>query len=140
MEARRIENAGGNLADSARRVPKSSPVAQNCFQSKTFCNFVEIWELSHAHKTYAIMQKVCGDMNATGPVDVADEFSSDEEESLPEDWDDLGLDANLGQMAVDELTLADMNNSQNESIDNLRSNVPFSALNVLLNSSFDAVL
>ena len=96
--------------------------------------------MSHAHKIYAIMQKVFGDMDATDPVDVDDEFSSDEEDSLPEDWDDLGLDDELAEMAMDELTLPDMDDSQDESIDNLPSNVSFSALNALLNLSFDAVL
>ena len=43
-------------------------------------------------------------------------------------------------MAMDELTLADMDDSQDESIDSLPSNVPFSALNALLNLSSDAVL
>ena len=132
-------DASGNLKvfhHLTFRFLKSSPIAQNCFQS----NFVEIWELSHAHKIYAIMQKVFGDMDATDPVDVDDEFSSDEEDSLPEDWDDLGLDDELAEMAIDELTLPDMDDSQDESIDNLPSNVSFSALNALLNLSFDAVL
>ena len=53
---------------------------------------MEIWELSYAHKIYTILQKVLGNMDATDPVDVADELSSDEEDSLPEDWDDLALD------------------------------------------------
>ena len=86
------------------------------------------------------MQKVFGDMDPTEPVDVADEFSSDEEDSLPEDWDDLGLDDELAEMEMDELTVADLDDSQEESIDNLPSNVPFSALNALLNLSFDTVL
>lgn len=120
-----------------------SQVLTHCselFSVKDICNFVEIWELSHAHKIYAIMQKVFGDMDATDPVDVDDEFSSDEEDSLSEDWDDLGLDDELAEMAMDELTLPDMDDSQDESIDNFPSNVPFSALNALLNLSFDAVL
>lgn len=43
-------------------------------------------------------------------------------------------------MAMEELTLAEIDDSQDESIDNMPKDIPFSALNALMNLSFDAVL
>ena len=90
---------------------------------------MEIWDLSHAHKIHAIMQKVFGDMDGT-----MEEFSSDEEDDLlPEDWNDLGLDDELAEMAIDELTLAEIDDSKDESNDSMPKDIPISALNALLN-------
>ena len=87
------------------------------------------------------MQKVFGDMDVTNSMNPTEEFSSDEEdELLPEDWNDLGLDDEFAKMAMDELTLAEIDDSQGESFDNMPTDIPFSALNALLNLSFDAVL
>ena len=121
-----------------------SQVLRHCsllFTVKDICNFVEIWDLSHAHKNHTIMQKVFGDMDGTNSMNPTEEFSSDEEdELLPEDWNDLGLDDELVKMAMDELTLAEIDDSQGESFDNMPTDIPFSALNALLNLSFNAVL
>ena len=121
-----------------------SQVLRHCsflFTVKDIFNFVEIWDLSHAHKIHTIMQNVFGDMDVTNSINTMEEFSSDEEdELLPEDWNDLGLDDELAEMAMDELTLAEIDNSQDESFDNMPKDIPFSALNALLNLSFDAVL
>ena len=46
----------------------------------------------------------------------------------------------LAEMAMDELTLAEIDNSKDESIDSMPKDIPFSALNALLNLSFDAVI
>ena len=87
------------------------------------------------------MQNVFGDMDGTNRINTTEEFSSDEEdELLPEDWNDLGLDDELAKMAMDELTLAEINDSQGESFDNMPKDIPFSAPNALLNLRFDAVL
>ena len=100
---------------------------------------MEIWDLSHAHKIHAIMQNVFGDMDGTNSTDTMEEFSSDEEDDLlPEDWNDLGLDDELAEMAMDELTPAEIDDSK-ESIDSMPKDIPFSALNALLNLSFDAL-
>ncbi|XP_078355691.1 bifunctional 3'-5' exonuclease/ATP-dependent helicase WRN-like [Oculina patagonica] len=117
-----------------------SQVLSHCsvlFTIEDICNFVEIWDVSHAHKINSIMQKVFGDMCATESVE--DELSSDEENDLlPEDWNDLLLDEELAEMAIEELTQAD--DSQDESFDSAPKDVPFVALNALMNLSFDAVL
>ena len=122
-----------------------SQVIRHCsllFTVKDICNFVEIWDLSHAHKIHAIMQKVFGDMDCTNSTDAMEEFSSDEEDDLlPEDWNDLGLDDELAEMAMDELTLTEIDDdSKDASIDSMPKDIPFSALNALLNLSFDAVI
>ena len=80
---------------------------------------MEIWDLSHAHKNHTIMQKVFGDTDVTNSMNPTEEFSSDEEdELLPEDWNDLGLDDELVKMAMDELTLAEIDDSRGQSFDN----------------------
>ena len=62
------------------------------------------------------MQKVFGDMDATNSMNTTEEFSSDEEDVLlPEDWNDLGVDDELVKMAMDELTLAEIDDSRGES-------------------------
>ena len=111
------------------------------FTIKHICNFVEIWDLSHALKIHTIMQKVFGDMDGTNGINTMEEFSSDEEdELLPEDWNDLGLDDELAEMAMNELTLAEIDDSQCVSIYNMPKDIPISVLNILMNLSFDAVL
>ena len=78
------------------------------------------------------MQKVFGDMDGTNSINTMDEISSDgEDELLPEDWNDPGLDDELAEMAMDELTLAEIDDSQDESFDNMPKDIPFSALNAL---------
>lgn len=80
-------------------------------------------------------------MDGTNSINTTEEFSSDEEdELLPEDWNDLGLDDELAKMAMDELTSAEIDDSQGDSFDNIPKDIPFSALNALLNLSFVAVL
>ena len=86
------------------------------------------------------MQKVFGDMDGTNSMNITEEFSSDEEdELLPEDWNDWVMNLSKWQI-MDELTLAEIDDSQGESFDNMPTDIPFSALNALLNLSFDAVL
>ena len=63
------------------------------------------------------MQNAFGDMDCTDQVDVTDEFTSHEEDdSLPEDCNAPGLDDELAEMALDELTLGEVGDSQFESI------------------------
>ena len=71
-----------------------------------------------------------------------DEISSDEDDLLPEDWDDLGVDEELAEMAIDELSFFQMNLSNDDSMDCSASDadVPFPAISALMNLSFDAVL
>ena len=98
---------------------------------------MEIWDLSHAHKIHANMQKVFGDMDHTNSTDTMEEFSSDEEDDLlPEDWNDLGLDDELAEMAMDELTLAEIDDSKDESIDSMSNDIPFSALKCSIELKF----
>ena len=98
---------------------------------------MEIWDLSHAHKIHAIMQKVFGDMDGTNSTDTMEEFSSDEEDDLlPEDWNDLGLDDELAEMTMDELTLAEIDDSKDESIDSMPKDIPFSALKCSIELKF----
>ena len=47
------------------------------FTVKDICNFVEIWDVLHAHKIYSIMQKVFGDMAVTDTDEAVEEYSSD---------------------------------------------------------------
>ena len=122
-----------------------SQVLSHCsqlFTIKDICTFVEIWDLSHAHRIYDILQKVFGDMDDISLIEHEDEYSSDEEDDfLPEDWNDLRIDDELAEMAMDGMAFPEMDESEDDSIDNDHNkDVPFSALHALLNLSFDAVL
>ena len=69
-----------------------------------------------------------------------EEIASDEEDDLlPDDWNDLGTGEELAMMAIDELSFQMDIENDDDSIDTT-NNVPFSALNALINLSFDAVL
>ena len=73
-----------------------------------------------------------------------DDLSCDEEDILPEDWRDLALDDELADMATENLSLSQMDDSNNASMDNASmdnapTEVPFAALNAMMNLSFDAV-
>ena len=60
---------------------------------------------------------------------------------LPEDWNDLRIDDELAEMAMDGLAFPEMDQSEDDSVDiDPNKDVPFSALHALLNLSFDAVL
>lgn len=90
------------------------------FAVKDICNFVEIWDLSHAHRIQTIVQKVFGDMDGTSSVNTTENFTPDEADRLLlEDWNDLRLDDELAKMAMDKLTLAEIDDSQGESFDNM---------------------
>ena len=84
------------------------------------------------------MQNVFGNMKGDNTYSDIDEISSDEDDLLPEDWDDLGVDEELAEMAID----FQMNLSNDDSMDCSASDadVPFPAISALMNLSFDAVL
>lgn len=72
---------------------------------------------------------------------VSEDFSSDEEDDLlPEDWNSILVDKELAELAIEELSQIDMNDSEDDSTDNVLRDVPATALNALMNLSFDAVL
>lgn len=116
--------------------------APKIFTIDDICNHIEIWDIKHAHKVYQIMQNVFGNMKGDNTYSDIDEISSDEDDLLPEDWDDLGVDEELAEMAIDELSFFQMNLSNDDSMDCSASDadVPFPAISALMNLSFDAVL
>ena len=59
---------------------------------------------------------------------------------MPEDWNSILVDKELAELAIEELSQIDMNDSEDDSTDNVLRDVPATALNVLMNLSFDAVL
>ena len=72
---------------------------------------------------------------------VSEDFSSDEEDDLlPEDWNNILVDEELAELAIAELSQTDLNDSEDESTDNVLRDFPATALNALMNLSFDAVL
>lgn len=72
---------------------------------------------------------------------VSEDFSSDEEDDLlPEDWNSILVDKELAELASEELSQIDMNDSEDDSTDNVLRDVPATALNALMNLSFNAVL
>ena len=72
---------------------------------------------------------------------VSEDFSSDEEDDLlPEDWNSILVDKEVAELAMEELSQIDMNDSEDDSTDNVLRDVPATALNALMNLSSDAVL
>lgn len=60
---------------------------------------------------------------------------------MPEDWNSILVDKELAELAIiEELSQIDMNDSEDDSTDNVLRDVPATALNALMNLSFDAVL
>ena len=109
------------------------------FSMNDICNLIEIWDLKHAVKIYEILNGIFMDMDDCHIHIEDNDLSSDEEELLPEDWNDLALDDELADMAIENLSLSQMDDSNNASMDNAHSAVPFAALNAVMNLSFDAV-
>ena len=97
----------------------------------------------HACKIYSIMQKIFGDMVATDTNESAEEYSSDEKDDLdflPEDWNNLLLDKELAEMAIEAFSHIEMNDSDDTFSDSVLKEVPSTALSALMNLTFDAVV
>ena len=108
------------------------------FSITHICRFVEIWDLQHAFKINAILQEIFGDLEET---DIgSDDEMSDEEEFFGSDWNDLALDNEIANMVLDNLSFSQLEDSMEESDEEPQGDIPFSALNAMVNLSFDAVL
>ena len=61
---------------------------------------------------------------------VSEDFSADEEDDLlPEDWNSILVDKELAELAIiEELSQIDMNDSEDDSTDNVLRDVPATAL------------
>lgn len=108
------------------------------FSIRDICNLLEIWDLQHAIKIYGILDVIFMDMDDS-LIDIDDDDLSSDEDVLPEDWRDLALDDELPDMAVQNLSLSQMDASNNASIYNAPTEVPFAPLNAVMNLSFGAV-
>lgn len=114
--------------------------APKLFTLDDICYYIEIWDIKHAYKIYEIMQKVFEDMDRRDTCTNEDEISSDEDDDLlVQDWNDLALDEELAMMAIDDLSFSQMNLSNDDSY-GATDDIPFHAINTLMQLSFDAVL
>ena len=117
-----------------------SQVLDHCsemFSIRDICNLVEIWDLQHAIKIYGILDVIFMDMDDS-LIDIEDDdLSSDEEDILPEDWRDLAPDDELADMAIENLSLSQMDDSNNASMDNAPTEVLFAALNAVIGLLWD---
>ena len=109
------------------------------FSITDICRFVEIWDLQHAFKIHAILQEIFGDLEETD-IGSDDEMSHEEEEFFGSDWNDLALDNEIANMVLDNLSFSQLEDSMEESDEEPQGDIPFSALNAMVNLSFDAVL
>lgn len=108
------------------------------FTIEDICNHVEIWDLCHAYIVFNILQNVFCDMNDMDLHANPDDVSSDEEEYLlPEDWNNLGTDEEFAMLAINEMSLTELDD---EASFEVTDDVPFPALNALLEMSFDAIV
>ena len=106
--------------------------------------FVEIWNLKHAHKILEILSQVYGDV-----LEIEDLFDDDqihrdcdyELDDLNEQWDNLLHDDSLFELAIDNMSLSQLEISTcdvlNSSV-NWSGNceVPGAAMDVLENLAF----
>ena len=111
----------------------------NLYSIADICHFVEIWDLQHAIKIHGILQEMFGDLKDTD-IDSDDDMSDEEEEFFGSDWNDLALDDEMANMVLDNLSFSQWGDSMEESVEEAQVDIPFSALNALVNLSFDAVL
>ena len=94
-----------------------SQVLDHClemFSIRDICNLLEIWDLQHAIKIYGILDVIFMDMDDS-LIDIDDDDLSSDEDVLPEDWRDLALDDELPDMAVQNLSLSQMDASNGKS-------------------------
>lgn len=106
--------------------------------------FVEIWNLKHAHKILEILSQVYGDV-----LEIEDLFDDDqihgdcdyELDDLNEQWDNLLHDDSLFELAIDNMSLSqleistcDVSNSSVNQSGNCE--VPGAAMDVLENLAF----
>lgn len=109
----------------------------NLFSIADICHFVEIWDFQHALKIHDILQEMFGDLEDSSTCS-DDELSDDEEEFFGSDWNDLADE--MANMVLESLSFSQFEDSLEESVEEAQFDVPFSALNALMNLSFDAVL
>ena len=95
--------------------------------------------MQHAFKIHAILQEIFGDLEETD-IGSDDEMSDEEEESFGSDWNDLALDNEIANVVLDNLSFSQLEDSMEESDEEPQGDIPFSALNAMVNLSFDAVL
>lgn len=96
--------------------------------------------MQHAYRIHGIMQAIFGDMEDTNTGISDEEMSDEEEEGWSSEWNDLVMDEELANMVIENLRFSQWDDSQDESVENAQVEVPFTALNAVLNLSFDAVL
>ena len=109
------------------------------FSIADICRFVEIWDLQHAFKIHGILQEMFGDLEDTD-IGSDDEMSDEEGEFIGSDWNDLALDDEMANMVLDNLSFSQWEDSLEESVEEAQVDIPFSALNAVVNLSFDSVL
>jgi len=109
------------------------------FSIADICRFVEIWDLQHAFKIHGILQEIFGDLEDTD-IGSEEEMSDEEEDFLGRDWNDLALDDEMANMVLDNLSFSQWQDSMEESVEEAQVEIPFSALDAVVNLSFDAVL
>ena len=92
--------------------------------------------MQHAFEIHAVMQEVFEDIELRSE----DEFSDEESDSLGNDWIGLVVDNELTNMVIDNLSFSQWDVSADKSADEpIDAGVSFTALNVVLNLSFDTV-
>ena len=109
------------------------------FSIADICRFVEIWDFQHVFKVHAILQDIFGDLEET-EIGSDDKISDEEEEFFGSDWNDLALDNEIANMVLDNLSFSQLEDSMEESDEEPQGDIPFSALNAMVNLSFDVVL
>ena len=114
---------------------------ENIFTLRDILDKVEIWDLKHAHKIIEFMSEVYGDIDEIDDCMFECDISSTEldqfDDAWNREWDDLLQDESLFELALDNLSLSQLEMSANVSHEQPANiEVPVAALDVLQNYCF----
>ena len=114
---------------------------ENIFTLQDVLDKVEIWDLKHAHKIIEFMSEVYGDIGEIDDCMFECDISSTEldqfEDAWNSEWDDLLQDEALFELAIDNLSLSQLEMSANVSHEQSANiEVPMAALDALQNYCF----
>ena len=114
---------------------------ENIFTLRDVLDKVEIWDLKHAHKIIEFMSEVYGDIDEIDDCMFECDISSTEldqfDDAWNREWDDLLQHESLFELALDNLSLSELEMSANVSHEQPANiEVPVAALDVLQNYCF----
>ena len=116
-----------------------SQVCKNCaeiFTLQDILSKVEIWDMKHAHKILEILNEVFEDVSAMDDACINDMLNESEECFMMEEWEDIAQDDLLLELALENLSISHLDNSESDIDESSNVDVPASVMDLLENHSF----